>query len=60
MFTTNENILSEVVLSSEDVVAGLLNLDANKATGPGVISPRLLKETAHQIARSLCLQTPFK
>ena len=50
MITTNENILSEVVISSGDVVAGLLNLDANKATGPGVISPRLLKETAHQIA----------
>ena len=31
----------------------LRTLDVNKATGPDGISPRLLKETAHQIAPSL-------
>ena len=29
--TTNENILSELVLSTDDVLAALLNLDTNKA-----------------------------
>ena len=50
--TTNENILSKLVLSPDDVLAALLNLDTNKATGPDGISPRLLTETAHQIAPS--------
>lgn len=51
--TTNENILSELVLSSDDVVDALLNLCTSKATGPDGISRRLLGETAHQIAPSL-------
>ena len=38
----------------EDVLVCLRTLDVNKATGPDGISPRLLMETAHQIAPSLC------
>ena len=50
---TDEKILSELVISPDDVLAALLNLDTNKATRPDGISPRLLRETAHQIAPSL-------
>ena len=55
--TEKESGLSEIELTSEDVLVTLLNLDTRKATGPDKIPPRLLKETAHQIAPSLCL--PF-
>ncbi|CAB4018309.1 Hypothetical predicted protein [Paramuricea clavata] len=44
---------SELNLSPEDVLVCLRTLDVNKATGPDGISPRLPKETAHQIAPSL-------
>ncbi len=47
--------LSELTLSPDDVLAALLNLDTNKATGPDGIPPRILKECAYQIASSLCL-----
>ena len=42
--------LSDVHVSPEDVLAVLQHLDVNKATGPDGIAPRLLKETAQQIA----------
>jgi hypothetical protein len=47
--------LSELNISPGDVLAVLFNLDTNKATGLDDIPPRILKETAHQIAPSLCL-----
>ncbi|CAB4033140.1 Hypothetical predicted protein, partial [Paramuricea clavata] len=47
--------LSELILSPDYVLAALLSLDTNKATGPDEIPPRTLKECAHQIAPSLCL-----
>ena len=47
--------LSGLTLSPDDVLAALLSLDTNKATGPDEIPPRILKECAHQIAPSLCL-----
>ncbi len=49
-----EHNLSELLLSPDDVLSARLNLDTNKATGPDGIPPKLLKETAHQIAQSLC------
>ncbi|CAB3981872.1 Hypothetical predicted protein [Paramuricea clavata] len=49
-----ESTLSELNLCLDDVLIVLLNLDTNKATGPDGIPPRVLKETAHQIAPSLC------
>ena len=52
--TLCEPTLSELSLSPEDVLVCLRTLDVNKATGPDGISPRLLMETAHQIAPSLC------
>ena len=36
------------------VLDALANLDASKATGPDEIPARILKETAHEIAPSLC------
>ena len=47
--------LSELTLFPHDVLASLLRLDTNKATGPDEIPPRILKECAHQIVPSLCL-----
>ena len=38
----------------EEVLAVIMNLDNNKAHGPDNIPARLLKETAVQIALSLC------
>ena len=42
-----EHNLSELLLSPDDVLSALLNLDTNKATGPDGIPAKLLKETAH-------------
>ncbi|CAB4028196.1 Hypothetical predicted protein [Paramuricea clavata] len=43
-----------ITLSEEEVLAVIMNLDHNKAHGPDNIPARLLKETAAQIAPSLC------
>ncbi len=53
--TEKRSGLSKIELTSEEVLVALLNLDTRKATGPNKITPRLLNETAHQIAPSLCL-----
>jgi hypothetical protein len=50
---TPEHALSDIFLTTEEVLNTLLALDPNKATGPNSIPPRLLKETAQQIAPSL-------
>ena len=48
-----ESLLSYIQFTTEEVQETLLALDTSKATGPDNISPKLLKETAHQIAPSL-------
>ena len=48
-----DSLLSYVQFTTEEVQETLLALDTSKATGPNNISPKLLKETAHQIAPSL-------
>ena len=53
--TEKESGLSKIELTTQQVLVALLNLDTRKATGPDKKPPRLLKETAHQIAPSLCL-----
>ena len=51
----SDSSICDLILSPEDVLVGLLNLDIHKAVGPDQIPPRLLKECAHQIAPSLSL-----
>ena len=46
--------LSDLTLTLTQVLDVLANLDASKATGPDKIPTRVLKETAHEIAPSLC------
>ena len=46
--------LSDLTLTVSQVLDVLANLDASKATGPDEIPARILKETAHEIASSLC------
>ena len=47
-------MLSDLTLTVTHVLDVLANLDASKATGPDEIPARILKETAHEIAPSLC------
>ena len=46
-------IIDDVILSEEEIVAVINNLDSKKAHGPDGIPVRLLKETAMQITPSL-------
>ena len=46
--------LSDLTLTVSQVLDVLANLDASKATGPNEIPARIVKETAHEIAPSLC------
>jgi len=46
--------LSDLTLTVTQVLDVLANLDASKATGPDEIPARILKETAHEVAPSLC------
>jgi hypothetical protein len=50
---TPDHALSDIFQTTEEVLNTLLALDPNKAAGPDGIPPRLLKETAQQIAPSL-------
>ena len=50
----NDIIIDDITLSEEEIVAVIKNLDTNKAQGPDNIPARLLKETANEIAPSLC------
>ena len=48
-----DSLLSYVQFTTKEVQETLLALDNSKATGPDNISPKRLKDTAHQIAPSL-------
>ena len=45
--------LNEIIVSEQEVLDVLLNLDTSKATGPDMISVKMLRETAHSITPSL-------
>jgi hypothetical protein len=47
-------VLSEIILTVEEVQAVLETLDVTKAAGPDNVPARLLKETAPVISTSLC------
>ena len=47
-------MLSDLTLTVTQVLDVLANLDASKATGSDEIPAKILKETAHEIAPSLC------
>ena len=46
--------LSDLTLTVTQVLDVPANLDVSKGTGPDKTSARILKETAHEIAPSLC------
>ena len=50
----NDITIDVITLSEKEIVAVIKNLDTNKAQGPHNIPARLLKETATEIAPSLC------
>ena len=52
--TSEHNSLGDIELQTDDVLEILKNLNTTKASGPDGLSPRVLKECAHQIAFPLC------
>ena len=46
--------LCDLTFTTNKVLAVLSSLDVNKASGPDKIPARILKETPHEIAPSLC------
>ena len=46
--------LCDLTFTASQVLAVLSSLDVNNASGPDEIPARILKETAHKIAPSLC------
>ena len=52
---TDDNCVSDIDLTVDDIYPLLHLLNEHKATGPDGIPNKILKETAQQIAPSLCL-----
>ncbi|MEW8548405.1 MAG: reverse transcriptase family protein, partial [Candidatus Thiodiazotropha sp.] len=50
----SQYFLQQIEISIHDVKDALLNLNISKASGPDLISPRLLKEGANVLAAPLC------
>ena len=50
-----QSMLTHILVSSQDVSDVLRNLDINKACGPDLIRPHLLKESAGVLARPLSI-----
>ena len=48
-----DHTIDDVVVSADDVFKVLSTLDTKKACGPDGISPRILKECAHELSNSL-------
>ena len=45
--------LTDINISEQDLLDQINSIDITKATGPDLISPRMLKEAGHTIAPSL-------
>ena len=46
----NYDTLNEIVVTQQDVIKAINEFDANKASGPDGISPKLIKEGKHELA----------
>ena len=46
----NCDTLNEIVITQQDVIKAINEFDANKASGPDGISPKLIKEGKHELA----------
>ena len=53
-FEPPDTSINEIVISQEDVMDILKLLDTNKASGPDLVSPKLLKEGASVLSLHLC------
>ena len=49
-----ENILSQVIVTEQEVIDMLCTLNANKAVGPDIISNRMLVSVKEEISKPLC------
>ena len=50
-----ENILSQVIVTEQEVIDVLCTLNANKAVGPDIISNRMLASVKEEIWKPLCI-----
>ena len=48
--TPNFDTLNEIVVTQQDVIKAINEFDANKASGPDGISPKLIKEGKQELA----------
>ena len=51
---TAQNVISTIVLTPQDVIDSLSRVDPNKAMGPDLVSPRLLKAALTELSILLC------
>ena len=49
------NSINSIDISESDVLKTIEKMDTNKAAGPDKISPRILKETKHQVSKPLSI-----
>ena len=49
-----ENIISQVIVTEQEVIDMLCTLNANKAVGPDIISNRMLVSVKEEISKPLC------
>ena len=50
-----KNVLSQIIVSEQDILDMISTLDANKAVGPDIISNKMLIAVKVQIAKPLCM-----
>ncbi len=55
LIPVTDHTIDDVVVSADDVFKVLSTLDTKKACGPDGISPRILKECAHELSNSLAV-----
>ena len=53
--TNNSSVLNNITVTERNVINCLEKLNSNKSPGPDTISPRVLKEAKHELAKPLTL-----